>query len=90
MLMVGRSRTQAIMNPGPTVDVTVDSLAAGGEGVARDGGGRVTFIPGTTPGDRVKVRVVKTTSTYGRAEGDPVWTPARRLLQHRVDGLLDL
>ena len=52
----------------PAIDVTVDSLAAGGEGVARDGGGRVTFIPGTTPGDRVKIRVVKTTSTYARAE----------------------
>ncbi len=50
------------------VDVTVDSLAAGGEGVARDRGGRVTFIPGTTPGDRLKVRVVRTTSTYARAE----------------------
>src|SRR6185503_11811950 len=56
------------MNREPTVDVTVDSLATGGEGVARDGTGRVTFIPGTTPGDRVKVRVLKTTSTYARAE----------------------
>lgn len=56
------------MNRAPTVDVNVDSLVAGGEGVARDGGGRVTFVPGTAPGDRVKVRVLKTTSTYARAE----------------------
>jgi 23S rRNA (uracil1939-C5)-methyltransferase len=56
------------MNREPTIDVTVDSLAAGGEGVARDGTGRVTFVPGTAPGDRLKVRVLKTTSTYARAE----------------------
>ena len=52
----------------PTLDVTVDSLAAGGEGVARAGDGRVTFVPGTAPGDHVKIRVQKTTSTYARAE----------------------
>ena len=62
------SRTPAIMNRELTLDATVDSLAAGGEGVARDDGGRVTFIPGTAPGDHVKVRVLKTTSTYARAE----------------------
>lgn len=56
------------MNREQLVDATVDSLAAGGEGVARDGSGRVTFIPGTAPGDRVKLRVLKTTSTYARAE----------------------
>lgn len=50
------------------LDATVDSLATGGEGVARDGTGRVTFIPGTAPGDRVKLRVLKATSTYARAE----------------------
>ncbi|MEO8701456.1 MAG: TRAM domain-containing protein, partial [Kofleriaceae bacterium] len=55
------------MNRESTLDATVDSLAAGGEGVARDGG-RVTFIPGTAPGDQVKLRVLKTTSTYARAE----------------------
>jgi 23S rRNA (uracil1939-C5)-methyltransferase len=52
----------------PLLDTTVDSLAAGGEGVARDPSGRVTFIPGTTPGDRVKLRVLKATSTYARGE----------------------
>ena len=56
------------MNREPLLDTTVDSLAAGGEGVARDPSGRVTFIPGTAPGDRVKLRVLKTTSTYARGE----------------------
>ncbi len=56
------------MNREPLLDTTVDSLATGGEGVARDATGRVTFIPGTTPGDQVKLRVLKATSTYARGE----------------------
>ena len=34
---------------------TITALAAGGDGVARDDTGRVTFVPRTAPGDRVRV-----------------------------------
>ncbi|HEY1815647.1 MAG TPA: TRAM domain-containing protein [Kofleriaceae bacterium] len=50
------------------VVVTVTALAAGGDGVARDEAGRVTFVPRTAPGDRVRVRLVKQTASFGRAE----------------------
>ena len=46
----------------------VASLAAGGDGVARDATGRVTFVPRTAPGDRVRARIVQATTSFARAE----------------------
>jgi 23S rRNA (uracil1939-C5)-methyltransferase len=46
----------------------VTALAAGGDGVARDANGRVTFVPRTAPGDRVTARIVHATSSFARAE----------------------
>jgi 23S rRNA (uracil1939-C5)-methyltransferase len=48
--------------------VTVTALAAGGDGVARDDAGRVTFVPRGAPGDRVRVRLGKQTASFARAE----------------------
>jgi len=53
--------------PDPTVDLHVTALAAGGDGVARDEG-RVTFVPRTAPGDRVRVRLTKQTKSFARGE----------------------
>ena len=46
----------------------LDSLAFGGEAVGRDAGGRVVFVAGGAPGDRVVVRVVEDKRTFARAE----------------------
>jgi 23S rRNA (uracil1939-C5)-methyltransferase len=48
--------------------VTVERLAAGGEGVAHAPDGRVVFVPATAPGDRARVRVVETHAKWLRAE----------------------
>jgi 23S rRNA (uracil1939-C5)-methyltransferase len=50
------------------IDVEVTSLAAGGDGVARDANGRVTFVPRTAPGDGVRVRLTKQTKSFARGE----------------------
>ncbi len=50
------------------VELEIASLAAGGDGVARDETGRVTFVPRTAPGDRVRARIVQQTKTFARAE----------------------
>ena len=50
-----------------TRELKIESLAAGGDGVARDEG-RVTFVPRTAPGDRVRAQLVKTTSSFARAK----------------------
>jgi 23S rRNA (uracil1939-C5)-methyltransferase len=56
-----------------TVEVT--ALAAGGDGVARDEG-RVTFVPRTAPGDRVRIRLVKETKSFARGELLEIETPS--------------
>jgi 23S rRNA (uracil1939-C5)-methyltransferase len=52
--------------PSRRTRVTIDSLAFGGDGVARDEG-RVTFVPGTAPGDVVEIEVEADRRGYARA-----------------------
>lgn len=52
----------------PVIELEITSLAAGGDGVGRDANGRVTFVPRTAPGDRVRVQLVKATSSFARGE----------------------
>jgi 23S rRNA (uracil1939-C5)-methyltransferase len=53
---------------GPIVELDITTLAAGGDGVGRDAGGRVTFVPRAAPGDRLRAQVVHHTSSFARAE----------------------
>jgi 23S rRNA (uracil1939-C5)-methyltransferase len=46
----------------------VERLAAGGEGIAHAPDGRVVFVAGTAPGDRVRARVVEEHPKWLRAE----------------------
>jgi len=71
---------------GDVIEVEITALAAGGAGVARDAGGRVTFVPRTAPGDRVRARNVKTTSSLAHAELLEVISPS----EMRVDALVPL
>lgn len=54
----------------------VTTLAAGGDGVGREASGRVTFVPRSAPGDRVRVRLVKETKSFARGELVEVVTPS--------------
>ncbi len=47
------------MEPGSIVEVTVDKLVAGGDGLARADDGRVVFVTGGLPGERVRASVRK-------------------------------
>jgi 23S rRNA (uracil1939-C5)-methyltransferase len=58
------------------VELDVTALAAGGHGVARDAAGRVTFVPRTAPGDRVRAALVRATKTFARAELVEVIAPS--------------
>jgi 23S rRNA (uracil1939-C5)-methyltransferase len=49
-----------------TTDLRIDSLAAGGDGVGRAPDGRAVFVPGTAPGDRVRVRLVEVRARHAR------------------------
>jgi 23S rRNA (uracil1939-C5)-methyltransferase len=51
---------------GDVLELTIDDLAFGGEGVGRVQG-YVVFVRGGVPGDRVRVRMVEARSRFGRA-----------------------
>ncbi len=54
------------------VVLRVESLAHGGDGVAREPGGRVVFVPRTAPGDVVLARLVEEHESYARARVEEV------------------
>ena len=54
---------------GAEVEVTIESLAFGGEGVARlHDGGYVVFVSGGVPGDRVRAVITKRKRSYAHAQ----------------------
>ena len=60
---------------GENLAVTIERLAAGGEGVAHAPDGRVMFVAGTAPGDRVHVRIVEEHPKWLRGEVDALEAP---------------
>jgi len=60
---------------GDVLDVTVDSLAYGGAGVARRDG-YVVFVEGGIPGDRVRARVTKAKRAYAQARAEAIVEPS--------------
>ncbi len=57
------------------VELSVEDLGGGGEGVAR-AGGFVVFVPGTVPGDRVLARVTRRRRRFARAEAVRLLVPS--------------
>ncbi len=60
---------------GDTLELTIDDLAFGGEGVGRVDG-YVVFVRGGIPGDRLRVKLVEARSRFGRAAIESVETPS--------------
>lgn len=52
--------------PPRTVELTIGSLAFGGDAVGRDDDGRVTFVADAAPGDRVRVTLVEEHKGWAR------------------------
>lgn len=57
------------------VELTIESLAAGGDGVGRAPDGRVVFVPFTAPGDRVRVVLREVRPRYARARVETLLEP---------------
>src|SRR3954466_4141434 len=60
---------------GDELELTVDSFAQGGNGVARRDG-YVVFVHGAIPGDRVRARITKSKRDYGEARATEVLEPS--------------
>jgi len=69
--------TGPMLRPGQTVELDVDRLAYGGQGVARHDG-FVVFVRGAVPGDRVVATVRRRKKRYAVAHLDEVLTPSPR------------
>src|SRR5690606_17220102 len=53
--------------PPEELELDVTAVVAGGDGLARDPGGRVTFVAGALPGERVVAEVVDRRRDFARA-----------------------
>jgi len=60
---------------GDLLDLSIDDLAFGGEGVGR-ADGYVVFVRGGLPGDRLRVRIVEARARFGRGVIDAVLEPS--------------
>ena len=65
---------------GAHLELRVETIAAGGDGIARAPDGRVVFVPRTLPGERVRATVVTQRRDWARARLDAVLeaAPGRR------------
>ncbi|MGQ0616570.1 MAG: class I SAM-dependent RNA methyltransferase [Acidimicrobiia bacterium] len=60
-------RGEAQLASSDDLEVTVERVVAGGDGLAHDPEGRVVFVPGALPGERARVRVVAEKKSFARA-----------------------
>lgn len=56
------------MDAGPSEDVAITGVAAGGEGVGRLADGRAVFVRGALPGEQVRATVTEERHRFARAE----------------------
>jgi len=71
-----------------TLEVAIDSIAAGGDGIAR-ADGMVVFVPRTAPGDRVRVQL-DARKRFARGSVESIVSPSAQRVQplcyhYRVD-----
>ncbi len=80
------SETRAATRPerGAELDLRIDSLAFGGNGVARSDG-YVVFVAGAIPGDRVRALLTKRKRAYGEARALEVLEPSPERLAPLAD-----
>jgi 23S rRNA (uracil1939-C5)-methyltransferase len=84
--MAGAPQTAATRrrpDRGAELDLSIDSLAHGGAGVARTEG-YVLFVQGAVPGDRVRAVVTKTKRDYGEARTLEVIEPGPDRVEPRA------
>ena len=70
---------------GEELELQIDSLAYGGNGVGRVDG-FVVFVRGGVPGDRVRAKVTKVKRGFAEAAAQAVLDPS----EHRVEAPLSL
>jgi 23S rRNA (uracil1939-C5)-methyltransferase len=81
----GSEPAAARPRPGDVLELAVESLAVGGEGVARlPDSGYVVFVAGAIPGDRVRAVVHKRKRSYAHARTVEVLAPSPERVEPRA------
>jgi len=80
---VTQQQTGARPKQGDELDLTIESLAHGGNGVARTEG-YVVFVKGAVPGDRVRARVEKRKRAYAEARAVELLEPSPERVEPRA------
>src|SRR5205085_8104452 len=70
---------------GDQLELTVDRLAYGGNGVARREDGYVVFVAGAVPGDRVRAVVGKAKKAYAEARAVEIVEPSPERVEPVAD-----
>src|SRR3954452_24490535 len=70
---------------GDQLELRVDSLAFGGNGVARTEGGYVLFVNGGMPGDLVRAEITKRKRAYAEARVVELLEPSPERIAPRAD-----
>ncbi|MGZ4198821.1 MAG: 23S rRNA (uracil(1939)-C(5))-methyltransferase RlmD [Thermoleophilia bacterium] len=70
--------------PGDTIELAIDTLAYGGQGIGRVDG-FVVFVRGALPGDVARVEVTRRRSGYAEARLAELITPSARRVPFRCD-----
>src|SRR3954447_15996061 len=70
---------------GDQIELRVDSLAFGGNGVARTDGGYVVFVNGGMPGDLVRAEITKRKRAYAEARAVEILEPSPERIEPVAD-----
>ena len=76
--------TRARPRPGDELELTIDSLAFGGAGIARTDG-YVVFVQGVVPGDRIRAVIGKRKRAYAEARATEILQPSPERIAPRAD-----
>src|ERR1700755_2782506 len=82
-LVEAQSPTGTRPKSGDELELTIDSFAYGGAGVARLDG-YVLFVQGAVPGDRVRARVTQRKRAYGEARAMDLLAPSPDRVEPRA------
>jgi 23S rRNA (uracil1939-C5)-methyltransferase len=75
---------QTEIKKGSLVELTVDNVAFGGRGIARDGG-MVVFVEGAVPGDRVRARITRRKPQFAEADTVEILEPSPQRVLSRCE-----
>jgi len=70
----GDRYSRPVTDDDTTAELEVTGFAVGGEGVARDGSGRVVFVAGALPGERVRAELVTQKRRFAKATAVEILT----------------